>query len=89
MSQKIDKKIRKEIRNKMSHEFELLKQMMIPAPKGWLTSKLWYWGLKFYFKEEIDYAPGKRYGVDLPTKDTQQPAAGVVAGGEVQKSPGQ
>jgi hypothetical protein len=66
MSQKLDKAIRKEVRKKMSHEFELLHQMMLPQPKNWLLSRVWQWGLKFYFKEEIDYNPSKRYPVNLP-----------------------
>ena len=79
MSQKLDRKIRKEIRAKMSHEFEILKQMMIPAPKNRLLNELWHWGLKFYFKEEIDYNPSKRHAVDLP---------GVVAEeAEIQEAP--
>jgi len=80
MSQKFEKKLRKEARAKLSHEFELLKQMMVPAPKNPLLKHLWHWGLRFYFKAEIDYRPDKRHAVTLP---------GVVAGPDTKEIPGQ
>ena len=88
MSEKLEKKIRKEARNKLSHEFEVLRQMMKMSPSGsceylgalrilfialivtvFSPKRGWEIGLRLYFKEEIDYAPHKHYGVDLPSKE--------------------
>ena len=102
MSQKLEKKIRKQIRSRMSHEFELLKQVMKPQPpRGELIKrhfvslmialvpfldprKAWEYGLRIYFKKEVDYNPNKRHALTLP---------GVVAGGgeedQKQENPGQ
>lgn len=65
MSNKLEKRLRKEIRGKMSHEFDLLRQIMKPRPK-YIPRFFWEWGLKFYFHETIDYVPNKNYGVKMP-----------------------